>query len=83
MAAPKHIEQWLISDDKVQDKNAYGPLLNYGFSKACNVLFAKEFNKRYSHKNVYAVSLHPGPICDTKLERNLIIINKFITDILL
>ena len=35
---------------------------NYGLSKACNVLFAREYNRRYQKDGIISVSLHPGVI---------------------
>ena len=34
----------------------------YGISKACNIIYSAEYNRRYSSKGVYSVSLHPGGI---------------------
>lgn len=68
--APNPMEPWLKNDNMIQDESEYGMLRLYGFSKACNILFSNEYNERYSDKNVYAVSLHPGGIT-TELGRNL------------
>ena len=81
MAAPNPIKSWLIDDTNIQNKTEYGPILNYAFSKACNILFAKEYNDRYYNKNVYAVSLHPGEIY-TELDRYMVCINPTITALL-
>jgi len=43
---------------------------NYCISKACNMLFAREYNRRYQSQGITCVSLHPGVIA-TNLSRNL------------
>jgi len=35
---------------------------NYSISKACNMLFAREYNRRYQSQGITCVSLHPGVI---------------------
>eukprot|EP01084_Bolivina_argentea_P008063 15080_1 len=72
---------WLINDNMIQNKSEYSWFWGYGFSKACNILFAKEYNKRYSKQNVYAMSLHPGEIY-TELGRHAMVINPTVTAIL-
>eukprot|EP00656_Telonema_subtile_P046905 TRINITY_DN5355_c0_g1_i1.p1 TRINITY_DN5355_c0_g1~~TRINITY_DN5355_c0_g1_i1.p1 ORF type:complete len:261 (+),score=71.95 TRINITY_DN5355_c0_g1_i1:173-955(+) len=47
----------------------YGEWSNYGLSKICNVLHAKELQRRYGEEGITAVSLHPGVI-KTELARN-------------
>ena len=42
----------------------------YSHSKLCNVVFANEFNKRYSKDGVTATSLHPGTLVHTNIGRN-------------
>lgn len=51
-------------------KDNYGPWSNYGISKASNVLFAREYNRRYQSQGITSVSLHPGVI-PTELSRNM------------
>eukprot|EP01084_Bolivina_argentea_P033218 61471_1 len=68
MQAPTDINSWLISQDKLKDKNEYSGMRHYGLTKALNIIYAKEYNKRYADKGVYAVSLHPG-IIKTGLQR--------------
>ena len=68
--APKPISDWFINDNLIQNKNEYGQWQNYGLSKAANILFANEYNKRYNNSNIYAISLHPGPI-PTDLQRHM------------
>eukprot|EP01084_Bolivina_argentea_P253181 425205_1 len=53
---------------------------NYGLSKTCNVLFAREFNRRYNKKGITAVSLHPGFI-KTELGRYQNSIGSFVMSI--
>jgi len=52
------------------DYNAWG---NYGLSKACNVLFAKELQRRFDAKGLSAsaVALHPG-VVQTDLARYMV-----------
>eukprot|EP01084_Bolivina_argentea_P077028 139654_1 len=40
----------------------YGIMKNYEFSKVANILFVREFNRRYEKHGIIAVSLHPGVI---------------------
>eukprot|EP01083_Nonionella_stella_P247035 856981_1 len=60
--APINIKSWLVSPDKLGDKSQYIPMQRYGLTKAINIIYAKEYNKRYSSKGVYSASLHPGVI---------------------
>ena len=41
----------------------------YCQSKLCNVLFAREFQRRYGHEGISAFAVHPGVI-DTEFARN-------------
>eukprot|EP01083_Nonionella_stella_P025532 70276_1 len=66
--SPRNITEWLMDDKKIQSAADFG-YTRYGFSKLCNILFAMEYNKRFRHQNVYAVSVHPGVIY-TELSRN-------------
>eukprot|EP01083_Nonionella_stella_P173461 598436_1 len=68
-ASPKPLVDWLKNDSLIQDPSQYGVMRLYGLSKACNILFAKEWNERHGKDNVYAVSLHPGTI-GTELVRD-------------
>lgn len=47
----------------------YRPFTNYGISKGANILFAREYNRRFSGDRITAVSLHPGVI-PTELTRH-------------
>ncbi|XP_072013612.1 WW domain-containing oxidoreductase-like isoform X1 [Amphiura filiformis] len=51
-------------------KEDYWPILAYGRSKLCNILFSNELNKRLSDKGVNCNSCHPGNLVYTKLSRN-------------
>jgi len=57
-----------INFDDLQSTKNYGHINAYGQSKLANILFAREFNKRFESKGVKAVSLHPG-VVDTELAR--------------
>ena len=52
-------------------KNDYAPTANYGYSKASNILFARELNTLYADKGIVSVSVHPGFIMETGLARNI------------
>ena len=51
-------------------KEEYWPLLAYGRSKLCNILFSNELNKRLSDKGVTCNSCHPGNLVYTGLGKN-------------
>jgi len=57
-------------DDINFEKRSYGRWSAYGQSKLANILFAREFNKRYSAEGIKAYSLHPGAI-NTELQRHM------------
>ena len=42
----------------------------YSHSKLCNIVFANEFNRRFSKDGVTATSLHPGTLVHTNIGRN-------------
>jgi WW domain-containing oxidoreductase len=58
-----------INFDDLNWEKDYNPWKSYGASKLQNILFANEFDKRYSSKGIRANSLHPGVI-PTELGRN-------------
>jgi len=62
MFAPLELKPWFVSKQKIQDPAEYIPFPRYGFTKAANIIFSKEFNKRFRGRNVYSVSVHPGTI---------------------
>merc|ERR1719320_763121 len=49
--------------------NDYEEWVNYSISKASNILFAREANRRLSGQGVVAVSAHPGVILESDLWR--------------
>jgi len=51
-------------------KENFDSMTYYGTSKACNLLFAREYNRRYQSAGVTCVSLHPGVIA-TELSRDM------------
>ena len=70
--------EWLLNlfDYCIENKNfmsdksnEYHPWINYGISKTCNILFARELQKRYNNKLI-AVSAHPGGV-KTGLSRHI------------
>jgi len=64
-----HLKNYLQKSDG-PPKDPYSPWGNYGISKACNILFAREYNRRYQALGITSVSLHPGVI-PTDLSRNM------------
>jgi len=61
-----------IDKDNLQLETGYGPWLAYGNSKLCNILFARELNRRLveqgNPKGLISTCLHPGA-CRTELGR--------------
>ena len=57
-------------DDPNFDRTPYDAWTAYGRSKTANILFAVEFDRRYGHRGVRAVAVHPGAV-DTGLSRHL------------
>ncbi|XP_039288385.1 retinol dehydrogenase 12 isoform X2 [Nilaparvata lugens] len=51
-------------------EKSYQPVIAYGRSKLCNILFTKELAKRLEGTGVTVYSLHPG-VVDTDLDRHL------------
>jgi len=64
-----HLKSYISKSDGPPKEN-YGQWSNYGISKASNILFAREHNRRYQALGVTSVSLHPGVI-PTELSRNM------------
>ena len=67
-----NLDVWLtrhLSSVDGMTANEYGGWSAYGLSKISNILFAREFDRRYSSLGVSAVSLHPGAIA-TDLQRH-------------
>jgi len=50
-------------------RKTYDRCTNYGISKLCNILMAREIAKRYNGKGISAYSCHPGFISGTSLYR--------------
>ncbi|ESO87819.1 hypothetical protein LOTGIDRAFT_166117 [Lottia gigantea] len=48
----------------------YSDLKAYNLSKICNVAFSMELNRRLRSRNVTSLSLHPGNMMSTSLQRN-------------
>ncbi len=54
-------------------RKAHSDVRAYGQAKLCNVLFAKEFQRRYADRGMTAYSLHPGTLVPTGLGRNSVL----------
>jgi len=72
-SAPKPFQN--VIDDMVNREdgplaNNYKAWTNYGTSKSCNILFARELDHRYFSEGIISVSLHPGVI-PTELSRHM------------
>merc|ERR1712154_460342 len=82
--APFGIKKYFENEDAINNPSMYGvPMRRYGLTKAANIIFAREYNRRYGSKGVYSVSLHPGSI-KTELQRYnwlLNLWNKYVPDI--
>lgn len=48
----------------------YSDVAAYGQAKLCNVLFARELQRRYAGRGISAFSLHPGTLVPTQIGRN-------------
>ena len=59
-----------ISSLQHSSKDSYNPMLTYGASKLCNVLFAMEVHRRYSSRGISCNAVHPGNLLPTQLMRN-------------
>ena len=58
--APSNLKSWFQSSDKIQDPELYSPFERYALTKVANIIYSKEYNKRFKDQNVYSISLHPG-----------------------
>ena len=56
-----------IKNNDGPSKDKHDPFWNYCFSKACNILFARELQRKLGDDGVISVSAHPGLIEDTNL----------------
>jgi NAD(P)-dependent dehydrogenase (short-subunit alcohol dehydrogenase family) len=68
-AAPQPFSEWinqhcLMPQGPLKDEYSSQGFTEYGISKACMILFAREYQKRNS--KIMSVSVHPGDV-DTKL----------------
>ncbi len=54
-------------------RSNYSDLVAYGQAKLCNVLMAKELQRRFSASGITAYSLHPGTLVPTAIGRNSIL----------
>lgn len=45
-------------------------IFSYNLSKMCNVLFALELHRRWSHGKIYTYAVHPGNMIATGISRN-------------
>lgn len=71
--APEPFFEWINKHHKLGQgplKEEYGSqgFSDYGVSKAAEILFAREYDRRYHNKGITSVSLHPGDV-DTNLWR--------------
>ena len=57
-------------EDPNFERRTYDKFAGYGQSKTANVLFAREFDRRYGSGGLHAFSLHPGMIM-TELGRHM------------
>ena len=66
-------EKGILFDDLDGSKN-YQKWERYGQSKIANILFTNELNKRMKENghDVVSISVHPGNILDTNLQRSLV-----------
>jgi NAD(P)-dependent dehydrogenase (short-subunit alcohol dehydrogenase family) len=68
VSALLHLKGRIFFED-INLRHNYSAIMGYCQSKLANILFAKEFNKRWEQKGIKAVSLHPGVI-NTELTRS-------------
>ena len=52
------------------NRSQYSDMVAYGQAKLCNVLMAKELQRRYGEQGLTAYSLHPGTFVPTAIGRN-------------
>lgn len=53
-----------------QNESAYNAIVSYNQSKLCNILFAFEFNRRFSKYGLHCNAVNPGALIHTRLQRN-------------
>ncbi len=54
-------------------RTAYSDVRAYGQAKLCNILFAKELQRRCGGRGITALALHPGNLVPTELGRNSVL----------
>lgn len=59
-----------VDFDNLRGEKSYSPWMNYGQSKFCNLLFAKELARRFAGTQKTANAVHPGVI-QTNLARSM------------
>lgn len=59
-----------LRDITYDQGKSYDPVLAYGLSKACNILYAKRLDRLLKHRNITTFSLNPGSI-KTNLQGHL------------
>ena len=60
--SPPDLRSWFLTSEKIQNPEMYGPWGRYGLTKAANIIYSKDYNKRFKDQNVHSISLHPGVI---------------------
>lgn len=71
VSSESHKSPRTLDFDKLPlDRSQYSDLVAYGQAKLCNVLLAKELERRYGAKGVHAYALHPGTLIPTEIGRN-------------
>jgi WW domain-containing oxidoreductase len=53
-----------------QKREGYSDMVAYGQAKLCNVLFAKELQRRFGERGITAFALHPGTLVATEIGRH-------------
>ena len=60
-------------DNFPQTREGFAPMAAYGQAKLCNILHAKELQRRYGDRGITAFSLHPGTLVPTAIGRNSLV----------
>ncbi len=58
-----------FSLEELNDKSTYDSLHQYGMTKLCNILFAKEVDRRYYEKGIISNAVHPGGVDSSFLDQ--------------
>ncbi len=56
-----------------QAREGFAPMAAYGQAKLCNILHAKELQRRYGERGISAYSLHPGTLVPTAIGRHSLV----------